>query len=82
MGLYIWGSGKNSGFWVWGGLWGGEGGHFILNLNEKVAQKLCRTILPHIGLVTFIFHLIFMMFGPSGLDHDPQNPLLLNFESV
>ena len=54
------------------GIWdlGGGGSTFIVNCNKRVAQKLCRIVLLHFGLVTIRFHcrklgkvFIFMIFG-------------------
>ena len=41
-------SGKQSGFGVWG-----LEGIFIISFEERVAQKFCRVILLHFGLVAF-----------------------------
>ena len=53
------------------------GAIFIVNIIKRIAPKLHRIILLHFGLVTFRIHfgktlnpLIFMVFGPSGRDHD------------
>ena len=64
-------------------LWGlpGSGGTFLkLNFDKRVAQKLRRIILLHIGLVILNVHfpkvrkvIIFMMFGPNGHVHDSHN---------
>ena len=71
----IWGLGR-----VWGAI-------LTLHFPFWIAQKLRRTILLYAGLVTFRFHflkirkvLIFMIFGPSGRDHDPQKPLILTLD--
>ena len=67
---------EKSGFGVQG-VWGAI---LIVNFIERLAQKLCRIILLHFGLVTFMIHFrnprkpsIFMVFGPIGRDHDSQN---------
>ena len=66
-----------------GGL-GGLGVILIVNIMERIAAKLCRTILLHLGLITFRTHywktrkpLICMVLGPGGRDNDSQNQLLL-----
>ena len=55
---------------------------------KRLAQKVCRTILLRFGLVAFRFHfekprklLMFMVFGPSGRDHDSQNQLFLTLQT-
>ena len=60
-----------------GGVWGVI---LILNFNKRVAQKLRRIILLHLGLVTSRFHsgktrtvIIFMIFGASEHVHVFQN---------
>ena len=60
------------------------GTNFTLNFHKRVAQKLCIIVLLRLGLVTFGFHFgeirkvfIFMIFGPSGHVHLPQNQLFL-----
>ena len=68
-----------------GGVWGAI---FIVIFKKSVAQKLCRIILLHFGVVTFRIPFgktrtpfIFMVFGPSGRDHDSQNQLCLITET-
>ena len=58
-----------------------------VNFIERIAQKLHRIILLHFGLVTFEFDfrktrklIIFLVFGPSGRNHGPQNQLFLILE--
>ena len=55
---------------------------FIVNFKKRVAEKLRRIILLHLGLITCRFHfgknrtpLIFMVLEPSGCVHDLQNQL-------
>ena len=72
----------NCGFGVWGRVCGAI---FIINfIAQRIGQTLRRIILLHLGLVTFRIHFrkirkpfIFMVFGPSGRDHDSQNQLYL-----
>ena len=66
---------------VWGGV-------FSCNYYKRLAQELRRIILLHFGLVSFRIHsgktlkpFIFMILGPRGLDHDPQNQVFLILET-
>ena len=59
------------------GICRGLGSMFTINISFRKARKLHRIILLRIGLVTFNFHFskiqkvfMFMIFGPSGHDHD------------
>ena len=47
-------SGKNADSGSGGGGW--VGGRFHCNFIQRLAQKLCRIILLHLGLVTVPFH--------------------------
>ena len=58
------------------------GAMFTVNLIERTARKLHRTILLHFGLVTFNFHfpetqnlLMFVISRPTGHDHGPPSQL-------
>ena len=57
----------------------GSASHFYPNLKKRVAQKLRRIILLHIGLVCVRLHFpkiinicMCMIFGPSGNVHGPN----------
>ena len=70
------------GLWAWGVI-------FTVNLKLRIGRKFRIIILLHFGLVTFNSHspkfpkvIIFMISGPSGHDHGPQKPIILNFGSV
>ena len=63
---------------IWG-LWG-LGAMFIVNIMKRIAQKLLRIILLHLGLVTFRFHYLenpkahhFRNFSIRGRGSKPQN---------
>ena len=64
---------------IWGleGLWGGI---VLVTIIQRIAQKLCRVVLLHFGIVPFRIHfgrdrkpIIFIIFGPIGHDHDSKN---------
>ena len=64
------------------------GGISIVNFVERVARKLRRIVLFRFGLMNFMIHfretrkpIIFMVFGPSGCDHDSQNQLFFILET-
>ena len=68
-----------------GGVWGPI---FTVNCKRRVARKLCRIILLHLGLITSNFHflkrknvLISTNSGPRGRDPDSQNQLCLTLET-
>ena len=51
----IWGSMRGMGkFWFWG-LGGGLGAILTLDFNNRVARKLRRTSMLHLGQITFSF---------------------------
>ena len=67
---------------------GGRGVTFTVNIITRLAQKLLRNILLHLGLETFKICLrktrkpiIVIVFGPSGRD-DAQNQLYLILETL
>ena len=74
-------------FRIWGLV--GSGGPFVtVNLIKRLAQKLCRMVLSHFGLIIFRVHLgrtrkplFLMVFGPSGCDHDSPNQLFSTSET-
>ena len=75
-------SGKNLDFWFGAGL----GSQFYCIFEVWIAQKLRIIILLHLGLVNFGLHsgktwqpIMFMVFGPSGCDHDSQKPISIIF---
>ena len=77
-------SGKKSGFGVWG-VWGDI---VIVHCIKRMVQKLSGVILLHFGLIAFRLHfgrihkvIIFMIFGPSGRDHDSPNQLSLTLDT-
>ena len=58
----------------------------ICTVNWKNTRKFLMIILPHLGLVTFRFHVgknrapvIFITFGFGGRVHDPRHQLQLTF---
>ena len=61
---------------------------FMVNILKRIAGKLRRIILLHLGLITFRFHdwktlkpLFVMVLGPGGRDHDSQNQYYLSLET-
>ena len=72
---------------IWG--LGGLGGSiFIVNIIERIAQKLRRILLLHLGLVTFRIHFtkdrpppIFMVFGFSDVSTTPKTNYFLSLEA-
>ena len=57
----------------------------VVDFKKRVARKIRRIILLHLGLVTFQFHFpkirvvfIFMIFGSGGRVHGPQKTIMLD----
>ena len=70
---------------IWG--LGGLGVMSIVNLKKRLAQKVRRIILLHLGRVTFRIHfgkarkvITFMLFGLGGRVHDSPNQYYLSLE--
>ena len=75
-------------FWISGSRASGGGGISIANFTKRIARKLRKIILPHLGLITFGINfgktqqpIIFMVSGRGGRDHESPNQYDLPLET-